>query len=114
MSKVNRPWHKPQVKHARSVDNSKFYNSRTWRNARKRFLDKNPMCVACDSDEVITPANVVDHIVSITNGGAKLEENNFQAMCTTCHNKKSAKESAKQRGRGIIIIGASRRTSRDR
>jgi 5-methylcytosine-specific restriction protein A len=72
------------------------------------------MCVACDSDEVITPANVVDHVVPITNGGAKLEENNFQAMCTPCHNKKSAKESAKQRGRGIIIIGASWRTSLDK
>ena len=38
------------------------------------------------------PANVVDHIKPITEGGAELNVNNLQSLCTMHHNQKSARE----------------------
>ena len=34
-----------------------------WRRARKRFLQRHPLCANCLSQGVLTPATVVDHIV---------------------------------------------------
>lgn len=90
---ITRPWvvkHKPFERTVHS--NSKFYNSRTWRKLRRSFLDANPLCVACESNGVVTPATVADHIVPINKGGESLDENNLQPMCARCHNAKSAKD----------------------
>lgn len=111
--KIIRPWIKPTVKHARSVDNSKFYNSRTWRKHRARFLEINPLCIHCERNGVTTPANVVDHILSISQGGDKLNDNNLQPLCKKCHEKKSARESAQVRGMGNKLRTVKACTSHD-
>lgn len=97
LSKVNRPWVAERKPFERANSNSEFYNSRVWRKARRRFLDKNPLCVVCYENDIVSVADVVDHIVPVNMGGEKLEESNFQSMCTSCHNAKSAREN----GRGM-------------
>lgn len=114
MAKVNRPWLINKPKHSRLVDNSKFYNSRKWRNVRANYLIKNPLCVYCEANDLTTPANVVDHIVPMVKGGDALCKSNLQSLCKSCHDKKSAKESTLTRGTGIIVCGSSRRTSHDK
>ncbi|MFT7283306.1 HNH endonuclease [Nonlabens sp.] len=111
--KVIRPWIQPRVKHERSVDNSKFYNSRTWRKHRSRFLEKFPMCLHCERNGITTPANIVDHIHSISQGGDKLNDTNLQPLCKKCHEKKSAKESAQVRGMGKKVTTVKACTSLD-
>ena len=88
-------------------DNHKFYNSTVWKNFRQVVLN-NPFiennievpagcCVRCyiDKDEIVE-ATTVDHTKQISCGGAKLNRNNVQPLCTSCHNRKSAKERHKK------------------
>lgn len=89
-----KPWQsKPEVRVKRIVDNSKFYNSRTWRNFRKQRLVEEPLCRHCDAEGIVREAKVLDHIVRITDGGDKLTKENTQPLCVSCHNSKSGKES---------------------
>jgi 5-methylcytosine-specific restriction protein A len=59
-----------------------------WRQARKYFLMKHPICVKCGR-----VAEVVDHIVP-HKGDKQLfwDRGNWAPMCTSCHNAKTAKE----------------------
>lgn len=92
VERLTRPWVKERKPFQREVSNSDFYNSRAWRNARKFYLESNPLCVSCDKAGVVRVATVVDHIVPINLGGEKLDTANFQSLCSSCHNSKSAKE----------------------
>ena len=73
----------------RANGNHAFYASTAWRNARKRYIEQHPICEICRR----AAATVVDHIRPINQGGAPLDEHNFQALCAVCHNKKSGHES---------------------
>ncbi len=71
----------------RNKEYDKFYHSVEWKKVRKIQLDKNPFCTECGR-----PANTVDHIKAIKDGGAKLDMENLQSMCRSCHNIKESKE----------------------
>lgn len=88
-----RPWlteHKPHE--GRKHPNTKFYQSTPWRRLRAVKLEQQPMCEECERNGVITPAQIVDHIVPINRGGASLDIENLQSLCNACHNRKSAKD----------------------
>jgi len=79
---IKRPWVQERVSYSRrSNDNSKFYNSHTWRKLRKRFIETNPNCKKCEDEMIVTEGKYVDHIQRIEDGGAKLDENNLQTLC---------------------------------
>lgn len=90
--KIQRSYVPERKAFERENDNSDFYNSWPWRKAAKRFKQSNPICVKCDEVGIVTPVKVVDHIIPINRGGEKLNEANFQSLCESCHNKKSALE----------------------
>lgn len=90
--KKHKPWNPERKQHQRKVDNSKFYNSWTWRKFRRARLDEEPLCRECDSKGMVTEATVLDHIVRIEDGGDKLTKENTQPLCAKCHNSKSGKE----------------------
>lgn len=52
-----------------------------------------PLCEECQRRGITTLAQVVDHIVPINRGGAKLDMANLQSLCHPCHNRKSGIES---------------------
>ena len=64
-----------------------------WRAARDRYLRRNPLCVQCLKEGVITPATVVDHVVP-HRGNQTLfwDEHNWQALCKNCHDQKTGHE----------------------
>ncbi|EFB6644566.1 TPA: HNH endonuclease signature motif containing protein, partial [Escherichia coli] len=68
--------------------------SRQWDKYRALYLSKNPLCVRCLAKGIYTPALVVDHIIPINGGGDVLfwPEWNHQALCQTCHNRKTTRE----------------------
>jgi len=76
----------------RLQDDSKFYNSYAWRKYRKIYLESHPVCVMCEAEGIVTPANVVDHIVPIRQGGDKFDEKNLQALCRRHHDVKSGRD----------------------
>jgi 5-methylcytosine-specific restriction protein A len=79
-----------------------FYRSPVWRKVRKLHLQRYPFCVECESRGKLISAKVVDHIRRVNpanpydtqNGtwGEPLSSDNLQGLCSSCHNKKSAKE----------------------
>ncbi|GAB6174487.1 HNH endonuclease signature motif containing protein [Paradesulfitobacterium aromaticivorans] len=69
---------------------SRGYDSR-WRKARERYLKAHPLCVLCEQEGKLTPANVVDHIKP-HKGNKELfwDESNWQSLCKACHDSKTA------------------------
>ena len=74
-----------------------FYQSREWRAVRAAHLTTHPLCVACEAAGRVVPAKVVDHVKPIKEGGARFDAANLQSLCVSCHNAKSARESARHR-----------------
>lgn len=88
-------------KHTRNKEHSKFYNSTEWRQLRKVVMERNGgLCTKCAQLDIITQADVVDHIISITEDYSKrLDITNLQPLCHSHHNQKTADEENSQ-GRG--------------
>lgn len=49
------------------------------------YLGRSPLCELCEAAGLVVPATDVDHIVPISQGGAKLDPANFRALCRSCH-----------------------------
>lgn len=87
-------WAPRQQPHARRAEaNRHVYNSWKWKKDRSAYIKANPLCAECLKQGKTTAATVSDHITPINEGGDIWDWNNRQALCTTCHNKKSANES---------------------
>ena len=70
----------------RGTANERGYNA-TWRKARATFLRRNPLCSVCGK-----PATIVDHIEPHRGDTNKFwDSDNWQALCVTCHNRKTAR-----------------------
>lgn len=85
--KVEMERHRPSAR-ARGYD-------QRWRQARARFLREHPRCENCGA-----PATVVDHIVPHRQDRRLFwDAANWQALCTRCHNAKTARECFQPAGR---------------
>ena len=73
--------------------NTKFYQSTAWRKLRNLKLEQCPFCEESQRRVITTLAQVVDHIIPINRGGAKLDMDKIQRLCHPCHNRKSGIES---------------------
>ncbi|WP_301171043.1 HNH endonuclease [Brevibacillus nitrificans] len=83
------------------------YDAR-WRKAREAFLRVHPLCIHCLKDGKVMAATVVDHIKP--HKGNRIlfwDRSNWQALCASCHSKKTATEDGgfgnSGRGRGEQI-----------
>ena len=87
----------------RGSAHSRGYDRR-WRAYRLTFLAAHPLCVECaaQSDPLLTPATIVDHIVPHA-GNMDLfwDERNHQALCKPCHDRKTASEDGGFGGGGV-------------
>ena len=79
--------HKHYDKHQRDQDASKFYGSAAWRRVREQALMRdNGLCQHCLKDNNITHADMVDHIIPIrVDWSKRLDINNLQSLCNSCH-----------------------------
>jgi 5-methylcytosine-specific restriction protein A len=63
-----------------------------WRKARQLHLMQHPLCVECLVDEIVEPATVVDHIKPHRMDPILMwDRANWQSLCTTHHNRKTAR-----------------------
>lgn len=62
-----------------------------WRKLRVMYLREHPLCVTCTLAGLTVAASEVDHIIPKRNGGSN-DTMNLQALCKSCHSKKTAKE----------------------
>ncbi len=87
-----RPWMKSKSQ-GRTYNDTSFYRSTPWRQLRARKLEMNPYCECPDCVGKKVKADMADHRVPITQGGAALDINNLQSMRShPCHDRKRAKE----------------------
>ena len=75
-----------------------FYASNEWRKLRVMYRRAHPLCEECLKQGRTTPAALVDHIVEIEDGGARLDPENLQSLCFACHNRKT--EGARRHRKG--------------
>jgi len=70
---------------------SRGYDAR-WKRAKDAFLRQNPLCAECARQGRPAQADLVDHIQP-AKGNQELfwEPENWQALCTACHNRKTNK-----------------------
>lgn len=76
-----------------------LYGERRWKDERRSFLERNPLCVDCNELGLVVAANEVDHIKP-HRGDRTLfyDRNNWQALCKSCHSRKTAQEIFGHRG----------------
>lgn len=75
----------------RGTASQRGYNA-DWRLARADFLAENPLCAECRKRGKLEPATRVDHVIP-HRGDRRLfwDRSNWQSLCETCHNRKTAK-----------------------
>ena len=74
-----------------------FYRSAAWRAVRAAFLREHSVCTRCQGHGRVVVAVVADHVLPLKDGGARFDWANLQALCVSCHNRKTAGETAKRR-----------------
>lgn len=101
---IKRPWVSESKPFQRARDFSAFYNARAWRKVSKAYREAHPFCIDCEADGYVVKANVCDHKRGlgflIDNNQNPYDWNELQSLCNKCHNKKSGKESHRNRGMG--------------
>ena len=101
-NKKRLPWEindRPKGNYTKDKDLLKWYWG-PWRRLRKNFWIHecerqgigHALCVSCEKKGRITLATDVDHITPISKGGDKEDFDNMQALCKSCHAKKSRTE----------------------
>ncbi len=69
---------------------SKRGYTRRWYRYREGYLQAHPLCI--NFDDCRRPAEVIDHIKPVAAGGEFWDAENHQAMCKSCHDRKTATE----------------------
>lgn len=80
--------HNPRKRHDDKRGNaaSRGYDA-AWSRVRKSYLAAYPLCELCKQEGRVAAAALVHHVVSIRDGGARLDFNNLQALCVACHGR---------------------------
>lgn len=70
-----------------------------WQRVRAMHLNAHPLCRMCLDHGRVTPATLVDHVVPIVDGGARLDDDNLQSLCVECHARKTAQDLVRRQAR---------------
>lgn len=81
-----------QYKQRDAVKTEARYSTAYWQRLRASALAREPLCRECARHGAVTAAQVVDHITPIQDGGTDALDN-LQALCQSCHNAKTRRES---------------------
>ena len=64
-----------------------------WNKARKKYLESHPLCVQCMKEGRYVKATDVDHIIPHRGNQVLFwEQSNWQALCHSCHSRKTRNE----------------------
>ena len=75
-----------------------LYRTNRWKEVRLKILNLSPFC------DCGKTAKVVDHIQAhLGREDYFFDENNLRSMCTSCHNRKTAKEDNKRNKSGKFV-----------
>lgn len=73
-----------------------FYKTSRWQQLRLLVLKREPLCRMCKANDMLTAAEMIDHIVPIKiDWSMRLREENLQPLCHACHRVKTAEDVGK-------------------
>ncbi len=77
---IARPRESRKSRHERGYDS-------VWERRSSRFRSKSPVCVECYREGRVTPVDVVDHKIPVTDRpDLRLDSRNWWSLCNFCHN----------------------------
>ena len=70
--------------HVRDPEAKEFYNSRSWKDARRKRLTDHPVCEHCGREW----SRHVHHVIPLSKCtlAQKTDQDNLRAVCIPCHN----------------------------
>lgn len=83
-----------------NIKYDKFYHSTEWKQARKHKLLNSPLCEVCHANGHVTPAQMVHHKIELRSPNGwenRLNPNNLESICYSCHNQQEHRYSWKNR-----------------
>ena len=69
-------------------ERDKLYYTKQWKKISKLYRQSHPLCEECERNGRITPADLVDHIQAVSDGGSMWDWDDLQSLCMACHNRK--------------------------
>lgn len=83
----------------------RFYSSNSWQRLRLYKLSIDPLCEICLKQNLLVEATIVDHKESLTdNYNKRLDLDNLQSLCKTCHDRKTNEERSRYRERERLDV----------
>jgi len=73
--------------HRHRRHNEPFYNTIGWQKRRKAYRTAFPLCERCLMRGITKRADMVHHIIPISEGGSKTSWSNLESLCNACHGK---------------------------
>ena len=70
----------------------RFYHTARWQRIRDSFITRHPLCCKCYERGIVKQAEIVDHIIEISDGGSLTSVDNLQSLCRYCHAEKTNNE----------------------
>lgn len=83
-------------------DRTLDFNSAAWQHLRDIVLSRDPLCLHCLADDVITPSQHVDHV---DDDPSNNDLDNLQGLCAPCHSRKTARDKGKRVAYGCDASG---------
>jgi 5-methylcytosine-specific restriction enzyme A len=80
--------HRDYDRFGRDPEATAFYRSNAWRKARVVKLSSSPLCELCEAQGQVVLAEMVHHKREVrTDAQARLDLNNMQSLCWSCHSR---------------------------
>ena len=73
------------------INGVNIYKSSRWKHLRNAKLAINPLCEDHLLANRAVPAQMVDHVTEIEDGGDPWDMNNLRSLCNACHNSKTSR-----------------------
>jgi len=79
----------------------RFYQSEKWKRLRSYILQRG-ICTRCESMGITTAGTEVNHIIPLQeNYALRLDPDNLELLCKSCHSKVTAEEKKAKKQRDI-------------
>lgn len=75
-----------------------FYWTAEWRRTRSEHLRQEPYCRLCAAEGKTVEAQAVDHVIPVTQNGAKFDHENLRSLCASHHSFRHAKDGSRYGG----------------
>jgi 5-methylcytosine-specific restriction protein A len=74
------------------IQSRQEYHTGRWTRESRAFRESNPLCAACFEEGIITPTEVVDHIIPAPICDDFWDMSNWQPLCRKCNTAKGNRD----------------------